>query len=480
MGSHLATDPRRGGAWTAVARAAPAARPRTGAAAATLERWSLALAVTLIVTVSLLLGMVGADARWLAALGHDIVAAGRIPTGVPFAAAPAAHWHNVTVLAELGLWELEAVLGNQGLVLAQALAVAIAFSSLARDALRAGAAREQIASTCLLVAVGALGSLAIARAQLFSLALFPVLLAVLRSDSRRRSRRIWMVVPLLALWSNLHGGVVVGLAITLVYLAFGRLRKSPTETVVLAALCVGALYVNPAGVHALSYYHGVLSGAAAKSGQGMWGPLSPASPLGALTILSAVLLLWRASRNRPRAWELVTTALLAAMTIHAARSGIWLLFWLLGPAAVGARPGRRWRRRLVIMGAASIVGITLAAARGPAPTGADRAILARAIALAGPTPILADDIPAEQIALVGGKVWVSDPIDAFQQRTQVAYLEWMDGEPAGLAAVGRPVRVVLTAAGTREAALMRRDRSFRAVTRAHGFELFERVSAESG
>jgi hypothetical protein len=482
MELQFTTDRHPGGALGALmrppARSARGVRLRPGAAAH--ERWSLPLAVALLVGVCLLLGMVGADARWLAALGHDIASEGRVPHGVPFAAAPTGQWHNATVLADLGFWGLEAMLGDRGLVLAQALAVAIAFTVLARDAGRAGAGAQQAASTCLLAALGALPSLVIARAQLFSVALFPVLLALLRSDSRRRSPRLWLVVPLLALWSNLHGGVLVGLAVTLTYLAIGRLRSSPAETVVLAALCVVALGLNPAGVHAPSYYQGVLGSAAAQSGQGMWGPLSPASPLGALTILAGVLLLWRARRTRPRAWEVVALVLLGAMTIHAARSGIWLLFSLIAPAAAGARHGTPWRRRLVMMAAVFLAGITAAAVRGPAPTGADRAVLTRALELAGRTPILADDIPAEQIALAGGRVWVSDPIDAFQPRAQVAYLEWMDGDPAGLAAAGRPVRVVLAGTGTPEAALMRRDRSFRAISRTRAFELFERVTGPSG
>ncbi|HET9125597.1 MAG TPA: hypothetical protein VFN65_11995 [Solirubrobacteraceae bacterium] len=455
--------------------APPGCAGRSGRAAAAPERWSLPLAITLIAGVCLLLGIVGADARWLAALGREIGPAGRIPAGLPFAAAPTRHWHNVTVLAELGFWRLESTLGDRGLLLAQALAVAIAFTSLARDARRAGAADEQTASACLIAALGAVASLVIARSQLFSIALFPVLLALLRSDARRGSRRIWMVVPLLALWSNLHGGVLVGLAVALVYLLGDRLRRSPVETVLLVVLCTSALCVNPAGVHALAYYHAVLSGAAAQHGQGMWGPLSPTSPSGALTIVAGLMLLWRVRRNRPRAWELVVTVLLAVMTIHAARSGIWLLFWLVAPAALGGRPGPPWRRRTVVLAAASLAVLTLAAVRGPARGGADRQVLAQVIHLAGRSPILADDIPAEQIALAGGRVWVSDPIDAFSPRMQLAYLEWMAGDRAGLAAVGPAVRVVLAGAGSPEAALMRRDRSFRAITRTGGFELFERV-----
>ena len=59
------------------------------------------LTCVVVTGIAALAGIVGADARWLAALGHVITRSGAIPTGVPFAAAPTAHWHNAVVLAEL-------------------------------------------------------------------------------------------------------------------------------------------------------------------------------------------------------------------------------------------------------------------------------------------------------------------------------------------------------------------------------------------
>ena len=52
-------------------------------------------------------------------------------------------------------------------------------------------------------------ALLVVRSQLFSLALFPLLVLLLRGEARAPSRRIWLLVPLVALWSNLHGGVLL-------------------------------------------------------------------------------------------------------------------------------------------------------------------------------------------------------------------------------------------------------------------------------
>src|SRR5690242_2639178 len=67
---------------------------------------------------------VGADARWLAALGAVIARAGHIPSAIPYAAAPSQDWVNVPVLGELVFHLLLALDGDRALVVAQAAAVA--------------------------------------------------------------------------------------------------------------------------------------------------------------------------------------------------------------------------------------------------------------------------------------------------------------------------------------------------------------------
>src|SRR5262245_56846268 len=89
-------------AVTGGAAGARAARPRPG---------PLSLAVALGCARTALLGVIGADMRWLAALGRTIVDGG-IPDGVPYAGASSAGWANVPVLAELILHGTDAALGD--------------------------------------------------------------------------------------------------------------------------------------------------------------------------------------------------------------------------------------------------------------------------------------------------------------------------------------------------------------------------------
>ena len=86
-----------------------------------------------------LAAVIGADARWLAAVGAAIVDAGSLPHAIPYAAAPS-EWHDAPALGQLVFHALESVLGDKGLLVGQLVAVAIALGALALDLRRAGLA----------------------------------------------------------------------------------------------------------------------------------------------------------------------------------------------------------------------------------------------------------------------------------------------------------------------------------------------------
>jgi hypothetical protein len=246
---------------------------------------------------------------------------------------------------------------------------------------------------------------------------------------------------------------------------------------VLGVACVAALCVNPAGVHAFAYYAGVAHNMAAQRGEGMWGMLTPLSISGALVVAASVALVLRSSRRRPRGWEVVVALLLTAMTVHAARSSVWLLFALVAPAAAGARAGAPWRMRRVLAAGVALASLAVAIGRGPAPSGASAPLVHEAIERAAGSPILASDIGAEQIALAGGRVWLSDPIDAFGRGAQAAYLDFLDGRQSGLRAAGEAVKSVLVERGSPEARLMDESPEFVLAGHDGTYLLFTRRSA---
>src|SRR5262249_52767089 len=146
------------------------------------------------------------------------------------AAVSSAGWHNVPVLGELVFHGLQASLGTRGLVIAQVAAVVICLWLVALDMRRGGVPDTPAALALMLTAFAAAPALLVVRAQLVSLALFPLLVLLLREEARRPSRRIWLLVPLVALWSNLHGGVLLGAAVACTYLLFSRARQDALTT----------------------------------------------------------------------------------------------------------------------------------------------------------------------------------------------------------------------------------------------------------
>ena len=423
-------------------------------------------------------GFVGADARWLAALGRDVTRAGSIPTGVPFAAAPTAHWHNAVVLAELSFYGLHSLLGERGLMLAQLVAVAVAVIVLMQDARASGASPKSAGVAVLVAAIGAFSVLVIARVQLFSLVLFPVLMALLRSEARKPSRRIWLAVPLIVLWTNLHGAVLIGVGITLVYLALSRFREDRWTSIAVGVGVLVALCMTPAGLASVSYYQGLLTNEAAARGTELWAPFSLTAPLDLVLLISAIVLALQLRRCRPKLWELVVLVGLAGATIQASRSGVWLLFFLAVSAARGLRSPRWWDWIMPPLAALASIGLVAGIVRGPLVNGAGSAVIARSIAMARGTPILADDAIGEQVALAGGRIWVGDPIDAFSKADQSTYLDWVEGRSSGLRALGPDVHVVLTARGSGAQRLMSRDPAFKQVASDQRSEIYARVGGQ--
>src|SRR4051794_14352280 len=118
---------------------------------------------------------VGADARWLAAVGDAIIRLGRLPDSIAYAAAPSS-WHDAPALGQLVFHGLIRAFGDRGLVAAQFAAVTCALLAIVVDLRRNGARDGAGALVIVGVLVGFPAAVFVIRAELFSLALFPLLL----------------------------------------------------------------------------------------------------------------------------------------------------------------------------------------------------------------------------------------------------------------------------------------------------------------
>jgi hypothetical protein len=240
-----------------------------------------------------------------------------------------------------------------------------------------------------------------------------------------------------------------------------------------------ALCANPALWQTPSYVLGVLHNEAARQAIGLWAPLSVHSWLDVAFALAALVLLAGALRARPRAWEFVALAGLALLTLHAARGGVWLALYATPLAATGFgghTASERIPRLARPVAVALLAGVVLGLVHGPLPSGAGAPLVSRTLALAHGTPVLAEDLLAEQVADAGGRVWVANPIDAFRESDQRVYVEWLRGVPAGDAALAHAPRAVLVRRNSKAERRLRADAGFRRVAADPRAVLYARIT----
>jgi len=401
--------------------------------------WTVAALAALVAA----LGPVGADALWLVPLGDRIVH-GDLPGSIPYATAPSDGWHDVPAGAQVVFWAAyRAFGGDRGLVLAQAAAAATAFGALACG-LRREAGGAAALGVSLVVLAGALPAVAVTNVSLFSLALFPLLLGLLEREARAPSRRIWLAVPLLALWGNLHGAVLAGWALLALYLVLALARRAPARAGAVLAAATLALLAGPELWDTPRYYWGVFGNEAARRRVGLWTPLSTgAFDLLLVAAFALLLALALARARRFHRWEAVAIAGLAAATVDVARNGVWLLLVAAYPAARSLRLGEPRPHRLAL--AAGAVGLAAVAAVVAGPPDPGSRPLARAAARAGGT-VLAEPVLGQQVALAGGRVWVDNPLDAFRRADQRLYVHWFSGDAAGARALEHAELVLVSTA----------------------------------
>jgi len=94
------------------------------------------------------------------------------------------------------------------------------------------------------------------RPQLFTFALLAALLAILSRDNYRGAGRQWLIPPMMLLWSNLHGGFIVGIVALAAYagvvgltdLMAGKGLRRGMRLGLLTAVAIIATFVTPFGL----------------------------------------------------------------------------------------------------------------------------------------------------------------------------------------------------------------------------------------
>lgn len=382
----------------------------------------------------------GSDLLWVVALGDIVRSTGEVPQGIPFATAPQAGWHNPIVLAELLLSVVDGF-GTSALVALQLVVVALTLLVVLADGRRLGGSELRGAAVVSLVVVGAAATFAVTRLPSLSLVPFALAVAVMRRQHDHPDRGVWWLVPLVLLWGNLHGAVLVGLAVLGVFLVLSPGGGPLPRRVGVGVGAALSLVLTSAGTGTPAYYLSALQNEAAARHTDLWARPSLGHPLDVAMLLAAAVLLGLAVRGRLPWWEWAAVAGLAVGTASASRHGVWLLLFLAGAAmrarSRGADPAdepaaavapARGRRLLVPLVTAVVVaagaGVVLSG-RGASAGAPGQAVVPAVREVAQGRPVLAVEPLAETLVRDGVRVWAVNPVDAFPREVQGAFLDFL-------------------------------------------------------
>src|SRR5579864_534569 len=182
--------------------------------------------------------------------GDWILSTRTAPTHDPFSyTLPDKPWYAWEWLADVVFAALFRAAGLKGVVLFSGTVVCLAVTILFRHMVWRGAGIH-IAVLLSLLVVNALRFHFLARPHIFTTLLAAVSLWLLNSDWEKPCRKLWLLVPIAVVWTNLHGGFLVLILAAMLYGAGALLRREwdrARRYGTLAVACSAATLINPYG-----------------------------------------------------------------------------------------------------------------------------------------------------------------------------------------------------------------------------------------
>jgi hypothetical protein len=269
---------------------------------------------------------------WMALVsGREIVRHG-LPTHDALTVwADGRRWVDQQWLAQLLLYGLWRVGGLKLALLVHAALSVGALAGAAALARRLGASARATTWICLPVLIAYYPGAAVMRPQSFAYPLFVAVFWLLATDARSRSRRVFATLPLLVLWANLHGSVLLGAAlISLAGVAalVHDLRIAPRRVawrdLALTLLPWPCVLVSPYALQLPAYYEKILGGRDFSQLVTEWAPTTlnlVTLPLYLLAIGGA----WLLGRvgSRLSAFEKLAFLAMALLAFEAVRNVVW-------------------------------------------------------------------------------------------------------------------------------------------------------------
>jgi hypothetical protein len=236
------------------------------------------------------------------------------------------HWVDQQWLAQLILFEL----GRIGVGVAAAvclLCVAAALSIVGLVAHRRGAAPLPIFA-CLVACIAAAPWSMQFRPQALVLPLFAVTLWLILRDPRARSTSTLWVLPLLCLWANLHGSVVLGTLLVMAYGVQALVRATDRSAQLRALACLTlappALLASPYATSLPGYYRLMLLDPPFGREVTEWKQTTPSGLTAVFFVLLAcTIVLVAVRRRRLGSVDFIVLGLTGAAGLDALRGIVW-------------------------------------------------------------------------------------------------------------------------------------------------------------
>jgi len=265
-------------------------------------------------------------------------------------------WEDQQWLAHVLFYATWSAGGYRLLAAASAVLVTAGFGLLALLMLRRGVPPTRAFAWTAAAYIVALGSIGI-RAQSFAYPCFAAVLWLLLADDRapRLRPRTWLVIPVLVLWANTHGSVLLGAGLACLYAGYRALKAAARREygaiplfLAFGAAAGAAVVCTPYGPGVIQDYARFLGNPALSRNIVEWATPSPLDPYSwaffALipAVVIAVALAWRRG-TRPDPLLCGIALVLLAVAFTAVRNQQWFAFGgsLLAADTLARSNGRR-------------------------------------------------------------------------------------------------------------------------------------------
>jgi hypothetical protein len=276
-----------------------------------------------------------ADAMYDLYTGRYIIAHGLPHRNLATTASLGATWIDQQWLAHVVYYGAWWVGGYPALAATSSLLVTAGFAVLGLLMLHRGVPPARMFQWTIIGFMVCAGNLVI-RAQSFAFPCLAIACWLMLADQQaaRLRPRTWMVLPVLVLWANTHGSVVVGAGLTVLYAGYRATRglarrgRGALGYVALGVAAAGTVICTPYGSGILWYYRRFTGNSELRHNILDWMPPSPLHDYSwaffgmIVAVIIVVLMAWRRGR-RPDPLLAVASVLLLAFAMMATRNQAW-------------------------------------------------------------------------------------------------------------------------------------------------------------